>query len=389
MNKNVKLGGGAKVGSQRGFTLVELLVVIAIIGILIALLLPAVQAAREAARRMSCSNNLKQIGLALHNYHDAYDALPATRSSFGTTNADGNPGAALWGGHIALFPFVEQVAPYSNLTTIIPIPSGWGGVIPWEGPPAGWGNPDVRSINIPGFVCPSDNNPKYSDSEAWAPGGSGHAATTYMFCVADAMRDLEDDNAPASRARALFAPVTWKSFGGCPDGTSNTIAFAEAIKAYGSDYTSAKFGGIVGSGADSGIESSVSARVAECVNQVVGKAIVDGKATRTMRGSFLFGAVGNVAFHTVLPPNSPSCVAGPPGANTIQWWGIFSASSNHTGGVNVALLDGSVRFVSDTVNCVTSNLTDPRPNQRLSGASDFGVWGAMGTPDGGESTSLP
>jgi len=383
MRKNVKMGGG---GNLSGFTLVELLVVIAIIGILIALLLPAVQAAREAARRMTCSNNLKQIGLALHNYHDAYHALPATRSTFGSTRSNGTAGEPFWGGHIALFPFIEQAAPYSNLTAFIPsVAFGNSGIIPWESP--GWGTPDVRSINVPGFVCPSDNNSKYSDSDAWAPGGSGRAATTYMFCVGDAMRDIEWDS--ATRARALFAPVTWKSFGSCPDGTSNTIAFGEAIKVYGSEYSTAKFGGIIGSGQDSGIESSVSARISECVNQVDGKAIASNKASRTMRGCFLYGVVGNNSFHTVLPPNSPSCVDGAPASNTIGRWGIFSASSNHTGGVNVALLDGSVRFVSDTISSVSPNLTAPRPNQRLSGASDFGVWGAMGTPNGGESLSLP
>jgi len=388
MRRNVKIGGG----NFSGFTLVELLVVIAIIGILIALLLPAVQAAREAARRMSCSNNLKQIGLALHNYHDAYDALPATRSSFGTRTTDGSrlaDWAQCWGGHIALLPFIEQVAPYSTLTAFLTTPYGSNGaaILPWDSP--GFGTPDVRTMNIPGFVCPSDNNAKFTDSDAWAPGGSGRAATTYMFCVADAMRDFESEWEQATRSRALFAPLTWKSFGGCPDGTSNTIAFGEAIKTFGTEYSGAKFGGIIGSGQDSGIERSVSARISECLNQVDGKAIIEGKASRSMRGAFLFGVVGNNAFHTVLPPNSPSCVDGAPASNTIGRWGIFSASSNHTGGVNVALLDGSVRFVSNTISCVTPGLTAPRPAQKLSGASDFGIWGAMGTPDGGESASMP
>ena len=384
--KKVKLGRPEGGGKLSAFTLVELLVVIAIIGILIALLLPAVQAAREAARRMTCSNNLKQVGLAVHNYHDAYDSLPATRSSFGTKRSDGTPGNTFWGGHIALFPFIEQQAAYSNLTAVIPVAYGGDGVLPWDGP--AWGTPDVRNINIPGFVCPSDTNAKYTDSGSWEPGGSGRTRTTYMFCVGDAMNNFEGTGNPI-HTRALFAPITWKSFGGCPDGTSNTIAFGEAVKAFGSDYSTAVKGGIVGSGSGSGIESDSAARLTECVNQVDRKSILDGKASRTMRGCVLFGVVGNNCFHTVLPPNSPSCVDGAPGENTIGAWGIFSATSNHTGGVNIALLDGSVRFVSDTVSSVTTGLSAPRPNQRTSGYSDFGVWGAMGTPDGGESTTIP
>jgi len=95
-------------------------------------------------------------------------------------------------------------------------------------------------------------------------------------------------------------------------------------------------------------------------------------------------------FGTILPPNSPNCSTGSPGLNHLGNWGLFSAASNHTGGVNIARLDGSVNFVSDSVNCVTSGLPTGvnRPGPRLSGPSDFGIWGALGTPDGGESVSL-
>ena len=390
MKKNAKTGKQGRISKLCAFTLVELLVVIAIIGILIALLLPAVQAAREAARRMSCSNNLKQLGLSLHTYHDATKGLPATRSTFGATNQDGNPGGPFWGGHIALLPYVEQSAAYSNLTSFIPsVNYGDSGIIPWESP--GFGNPDLRTIPVSGFVCPSDSNPNFTDSDSWACGGSGRTASTYMFSIGDAMNNFEDSNSNI-HDRSLFNPVMWKAMGACVDGTSNTIGMAEAWKFFGADswgdFSTAYRGGIVGVGS-ADIANSLSARVTECLNRVEGKSnIIPGFQTRTMRGSVLYGSCGNNSFHTVLPPNSPNCASGGPNDNTVGSWGIFSASSNHTGGVNVTLMDGSVTFVSETVSCVTAGLTGDRPAQRTSGKSDFGIWGAMGTPNGGESVTF-
>ena len=130
---------------KRGFTLVELLVVIAIIGVLVALLLPAVQAAREAARRMSCGNNLKQLGLALHNYHDTFNTFPPGGITPG--NCCGTPSAATW--TIFILPFIEETALQNQYNFNV-----------WNRDPV---NAQVRESFIKAYLCPSDLNKRRTE----------------------------------------------------------------------------------------------------------------------------------------------------------------------------------------------------------------------------------
>ena len=140
---------------RRAFTLIELLVVIAIIAILVALLLPAVQQAREAARRTQCKNNLKQIGLAIHNYHDTHKVYPFGKGA----SYAGAPVYARWSQHAMILPYIEQDNLYKSIDFSSPPETpGMGGVInfmPAYVSPTGINSVASRSV-IPGFFCPSD-----------------------------------------------------------------------------------------------------------------------------------------------------------------------------------------------------------------------------------------
>ena len=375
MKKVRNMKGG---GNLSAFTLVELLVVIAIIGILIALLLPAVQAAREAARRMQCSNHFKQVGLALHNHHDAQKKFPAARPYIGAATT-GSP--SWWGDKLALCPYFEQEALYSaieskrrSVTTDI--------YMSHDAELAATTN----GARISALVCPSD--PQSGESLTTYPGSapSGFVTnfTNVMSCRGDVVQRqewvsgyIDNDEYRGGSRRGGFAPLVWKTFGSLTDGTSNTIAYGEAA------ISTEDAAGRTDSRVRGGVAiRSITADPSSCLKrrqtgnqQFLAEPFGGGRGRR-----MLYGEYYNSGFVTVLPPNSPSCAAN---AINGDGWSIYSASSYHTGGVNVALFDGSVSFVSDTVDAGIS--TDL---QNLTGISPYGVWGAYGSIAGAESKSL-
>ena len=344
---------------RKAFTLIELLVVIAIIAILIALLLPAVQQAREAARRTQCRNNLKQLGLALHNYHDVYSCLP-----FGSTHSDA-PGQrwARLSGHVALMPYVEQGNAFNE------IQSTGANRFPWDGGYTPW------TTQNPGLLCPSD---------AVTSEGAPLAKTNYMFSRGDSPWDHNQWSGNGSRGmRGMFMGAgdgldgnngVCRRFRDVTDGLTNTIAMSERIQAKsGSNFVND--GGTALNCGPTFRETNPSNALTFVANGAYTGDVGRWGGTRAFDGAPAF-----TGCTTVLGPNK--------GSFTMNTWdgedGIYEPASQHTGGVTVLMGDGSCRFVSDNID--TGNTTAPprdAPGQGC-GNSPYGVWGALGSVAGRE-----
>ncbi|MCL2744161.1 MAG: DUF1559 domain-containing protein, partial [Planctomycetaceae bacterium] len=195
------------------FTLVELLVVIAIIGVLIALLLPAVQAAREAARRMQCSNNMKQFLIGLHNYHDVNNSLPARNFQMTSKMSDGSLYTYTnWGYLAPLLPYIEQQPRYDALLAHV-FPAGSGSFSSSDTVPA-----------IQGFIsviaCPSNNNVYVASTDM--------SRCSQAISIGDIINySVTGNDGPGTAERSLFVDNQWKKLSAVMDGTSNTLARSE------------------------------------------------------------------------------------------------------------------------------------------------------------------
>ncbi len=362
--------------SRQGFTLVELLVVIAIIGILIGLLLPAVQAAREAARRMQCTNNLKQIGLALHNYHDTNGVFPPNCTGGGHEDHPSPWGAVSF--YVALYPFMEQNALYNEV--VADGEDGWADI---------WQCNQTKYQNlIPMMGCPSD---AYAQQKSWLNGGQ---AGSYCGSRGDTSANLQEN---AINERGFFKGglgarkgawgwgrgVQCRPFSAIIDGTSNTIAISETCVSGQGNSMRVKGGMVIYS---AGSPNSCLAMV----DANDRSAFTGNQSNYNGRGSLhTDGRPGTLIFTTVLPPNSPSCVTSEGVSNPgYAQHGYLSASSYHSGGVNGLYADGSVHFISDTVDCGNKLSSTDYLNTDPNGKSPFGVWGALGSIGGGESVSM-
>jgi prepilin-type N-terminal cleavage/methylation domain-containing protein len=353
-----------------GFTLIELLVVIAIIAILIALLLPAVQQAREAARRTQCKNNLKQIGLALHNYHDVFNRFPGRR--YGTTGTHNFSGVTNTGNRlhnsgrisvwIALLPYADQ-APMFNLiqrgdSTLSP-PISPGG-------PRGDQNWVVWNQAPVWLKCPSD------------PASIPITAHNYAVSAGDQAQQINS----RVMTRGLFGRYHMNGIRDVLDGTSNTIAISEIIS------QAPSFGGQFGSTATANqyelgqaVANNVAGVVASpviCRTVVSGRYYVAGTNVRGRRGiKWTDGPATLQMFNTILPPNGPICAES--GNYGDQDNIVLPPHSRHTGGVHGLLCDGSVRFISENIDTGNTGVQQP-----LTGPSMYGTWGRLGSIAGGE-----
>jgi prepilin-type N-terminal cleavage/methylation domain-containing protein/prepilin-type processing-associated H-X9-DG protein len=363
-----------------GFTLVELLVVIAIIGVLIALLLPAIQAAREAARRKTCANNLKQYALGLHLYHDVHQSFPAGRSGpISSTASDGNPDTSrnhTWGPAVYVLPFIEQESRYAQYTAVVT------GAIHSQIPPAFYTSgiraeyAEFFGTRIATFECPSDpevKNPGYADGQWGTQYRNARISYVHSF------GDLYNNNhtiAANQNTRGMFGNRIWYGFESCLDGSSNTIFLSETATTPHDDCDLIR----------GGIEyvSGLTGNIGKCydiyVDAVTMKpGLTGGSHVKTQRGLFIFdGRVANTGFSTIYPPNGPSCAA-----SASYTHGVFPPTSYHPGGVNGAFADASITFISETIDC--AKIIGVASLQTAGGASPFGVWGAYGTRQGGES----
>ncbi len=334
---------------RKGFTLIELLVVIAIIAILVALLLPAVQQAREAARRSSCKNNLKQLGLALHNYHDVYNVFPARR--IGPGHMSGNR----WSGFLPLLPYVEQAALFDAISARAQDPLN--DLAPW----ATWqvnGRVAISQV-IPTYNCPSDGPPL----------NGNHGGVNYAFVAGDNWHQV-NSNSP----RGLFGYRSRHGMRDITDGTSNTIAMVEVCRPKGTQ--------------DKGNYSYIGTinTVQECLatwdastKSFTQPTSANDAADRKLGWRWLDGGSGHSTVITVLPPNhGASCIQATASSNESDV-ALMTAASRHTGGVQAVMADGSVRFIGDNIH--TGNLSAARVT---SGHSPYGIWGALGTINSGE-----
>ncbi|RCS49465.1 DUF1559 domain-containing protein [Bremerella cremea] len=335
----------------RGFTLVELLVVIAIIGILIAMLLPAVQQAREAARRMQCSNNLKQLALAMHTYESSYRTLPSGGNGGGSTQAS----SSAFSVHARLLPFVEQTSLQDLIDFRQPVLAG---------SPPSFSNAAAKQL-IDMFLCPSDSAPERAEVKFGTMSfGTDLAGTNYMANtgtgISAAGKSYYD---PAFPTDGVFFFDSSTRFADLTDGTSNTVVMSESLRGPGLDMSSTPLANIPKPYRLAASLSAGRSRIGTSpggVDPMFTEADIQGASDwRGDRGfPWIWGQASATLFNSYLAPNSSL----PDAYSHSRGW--FAARSLHPGGVNAVLADGSVKFVAETV--------------------DLPIWRGLSTRGGGE-----
>ena len=338
----------------RGFTLIELLVVIAIIAVLIALLLPAVQMAREAARRTQCRNNLKQIGLALHNYHSTHQVFPFGKGADYRLVLPGIPVYPRWSTHALILPELEYGSLYNAINFSFPPETpGMGGVVNFM--PA-YTNPNgVNAIEsryaIETFFCPSDflpNNPGWPGQNNYAGNQGG------WLCDRSDVPAAATDNSPTELQTGVLYYLSRVRIADIVDGTANTAMFSEKIRGQGIPDKSDMF--------VMPHQTSMANTFQVCSNINVNTAT---PLTSKWGWSWVMGENCCTLYNHVAGPNKITCGGtGFPGTMTNMAMQV-PPSSRHPGGVNVLMCDGAVHFISDNVDLDTWRALGTRRAQEV------------------------
>jgi prepilin-type N-terminal cleavage/methylation domain-containing protein/prepilin-type processing-associated H-X9-DG protein len=320
---------------RSAFTLIELLVVIAIIAILIGLLLPAVQKVREAASRMKCQNNLKQIGLGLHNYHDSYGRFPA-----GGTLPTTGLGSQRFAAAVHLLPFVEQQNVYQTINfSVSPLDAL---------------NAIPLATKLPLALCPSDQD--------IVPAGRG--GNNYFPCMGNGIYcglpnpPAGDVNANQPPHNGVIFPLSATRFGDITDGTSNTAAYSERLKG---DYSNAVVTVRTDHFRIGTFPDTPDDAVRDC--NLVDYQNLANQSHSAVGETWMTANPSTYQYTHAGLPNTVSCSIPPQRTLSV-------ASSRHSNGVNLLLCDGSVRFVSQSVSLITWRAVGSRNGGEILG-SDF------------------
>ena len=380
---------------RRAFTLLELLIMIVVIAVLLALVIVLIQRSREASRRMMCQNNLKQLALAVHNFHDAMKTLPKAnfqpqfcQEKFYNAETGDYGNRELYGTLPVLIPYIESNPYFEILMTQLnkegdaplpwvkewsgeigtPLPNSYTGIIP---------RPISHAYSTV-LCCPSDPMGKNRFEGEFG-------RTNYHGCRGDIWVHWKS---PSTRGIFISGPNPPITFKDVHSGTSNVVLFAECVIGNNHGGRNAPVQG----GMAYGMPFGADAVPMRCLERA-GK---DGKLTGEqnhdvltgMKGAglcWLSGRQANSQFFTILPPNSPSC------SSDTDWpdWALNSASSYHVGGCNSVRADGSTQYISNTIDCGDLNQTaldtlnwrslyDTAESIKETYRSSWGVWGAIG-----------